>query len=88
MSFFFKLVDETQMYKPPEATRHHKPIKLVILLPLRSDLLCTLHYETPCICTRNCIKYAKMVYGNSGTSLYSLEDSDRLACHFSDPFYS
>ena len=40
------------------------------------------------ICTRNCIKYAKMVYGNSGTSLYSLEDSDRLACHFSDPFYS
>ena len=24
MSFFFKLVDETQMYKPPEATRHYK----------------------------------------------------------------
>ena len=49
MSFFKKLVDETQMYKPPVATRHHKSMKLLILLPLRADLLCTLHYETPCI---------------------------------------
>ena len=38
----------TQMPKPPEATRHHKSIKLFIFLPLRADLLCTLHYETPC----------------------------------------
>ena len=30
---------------------HHKSIKLLILLPLRADLLCTLCYETPCICT-------------------------------------
>ena len=32
---------------------HHKSIKLLILLPLRADLLCTLHYETPCmyVCT-------------------------------------
>ena len=36
------------MYKPPEATRHHKSMKLLILLPLRADLLCTLQYETPC----------------------------------------
>ena len=48
MSFFWKLVDKTKMYEPPEATRHHKLIKLLILLPLRADLLCTLHYETPC----------------------------------------
>ena len=48
MSFFWKLVDETQIPKPPEATRHHTPIKLLILLRLRADLLCTLHYETPC----------------------------------------
>ena len=37
------------MYKPPEATRHYKQITILILLPLRADLLCTLHYETPCI---------------------------------------
>ena len=46
--FFFKLVDETLMSKPLEATRHHKSIKLLILLPLRADLLCILQYETPC----------------------------------------
>ena len=45
---FLKLVDETQMYKPLEATRHYKKIPLLILLPLRADLLCILHYETPC----------------------------------------
>ena len=48
MSFFFKLNDETQNLLSLEATRHHKSIKLLILLPLRADLLCTLHYETPC----------------------------------------
>ena len=48
MSFFWKLVDETQISKPPEATRHHNSIKVLILLPLRANLLCVLHYETPC----------------------------------------
>jgi hypothetical protein len=46
--FFWKLVDETQISKPPEATRHHNSLELLILLPLRADLLCILHYETPC----------------------------------------
>ena len=48
MSFFRKLVDETQISKPPEATRHHNSIKILILLLLRADLLYILHYETPC----------------------------------------
>ena len=43
------LVDETPISKPPEPTMHHNSIKLLILLPLRADLLCTLQYETPCI---------------------------------------
>ena len=45
---FLKLVDATQILKPPEPTTHHSSIKLLILLPLRADLLCTLQYETPC----------------------------------------
>ena len=53
MSFFWNLVDETQNLLTPEATRYHKLIKLLILVPLRSDLLCTLHYETPCIAPSN-----------------------------------
>ena len=48
MSFLWKLVDKTQNLIPPKATRHHKSIKWLIILPLRADLLCTLHYETPC----------------------------------------
>ena len=48
MLFFWKLIRETQISKPPEATRHHNSTKLLILVPLRADLLCTLHYETPC----------------------------------------
>ena len=48
MLLFWKLIDETQMSKPLEATRHHNSTKLLILLPLRADLLCILHYETPC----------------------------------------
>ena len=43
-----KLVDATQILKPPQPTTHHSSIKLLILLPLRADLLCTLQYETPC----------------------------------------
>ena len=46
--FFLKLVNDTQISNPPEATRHHNSIKLLILLPLRADLLYILHYETPC----------------------------------------
>ena len=51
MSFFWKLVDAIQIFLSPEATRHHNSIKLLILLPLRADLLYILHYETPCICS-------------------------------------
>ena len=36
------------MYKPPEATGHHKLLKLSILLPVRANSLCTLQCETPC----------------------------------------
>ena len=28
--------------------RYHNSVKLLILLPLRANLLCILHYETPC----------------------------------------
>ena len=48
MLLFWKLVHETQISKPLEATRHHISTKLLVFLPLRADLLCTLHYETPC----------------------------------------
>ena len=48
MSFFWKLVEETKMYEPPEATGRHKLLKLSILLPIRDNLLCTLQCETPC----------------------------------------
>ena len=44
MLVFWKLVDETQISKPLESTRHNL-IKLLILLPLRVDLLCNLQYE-------------------------------------------
>ena len=53
MSFFKKLVDETQISAPPEATRHHNSKKLLLLLPLRADLLYILHYETPCRWQKN-----------------------------------
>ena len=36
MLLFWKLVDETQMSKPLEATRHHNSTKLLIFLPLRA----------------------------------------------------
>ena len=48
MSFFWKMVDETQIFLTLEATRHHNSIKLLTLLPLRADLLYILYYETPC----------------------------------------
>ena len=48
MLLFCELVDETQISKPPEPTRHLNSIKLWILLPLRAKLLVTLQYEIPC----------------------------------------
>ena len=48
MSLFLKLFDETQIPTPPEATRHHNLKKLLIPLPLRADLLLSVHSETPC----------------------------------------
>ena len=53
MILFWKLIDETQISKPPEPTRHHNSIKLWILLPLRADLLCTLQCEIPCTKVRS-----------------------------------
>ena len=53
MLLFWKLVDKTQMYKPLEPTRHHNLIKLLILLPLRAELLFILQYEIPCRTPRN-----------------------------------
>ena len=49
MLLFWKLVDETKIYEPPEATKHHNSLKLSILLSVRANLLCTLQCETPCI---------------------------------------
>jgi hypothetical protein len=48
MLFFKKLVDETQISRPPEPTMNHKSIKLLMLLPLRAELLFTLQCEIPC----------------------------------------
>ena len=48
MLFFKKLIDETQISKPPKPIRHHNSIRLWILLSLRADLLYILQYETPC----------------------------------------
>ena len=48
MLLFWKLVDETQISKHLEPTRHHNSIKLWSLLSLRADLLYILQYETPC----------------------------------------
>ena len=50
MLLFWKLVDETQMVKPPEPTSHHNSKKYLILLPLRAIYFRSLYYETPCIC--------------------------------------
>ena len=44
-----KLIQETQMSKPPKATRHHNLTKSLILLPLRAIYFSTFQYETPCI---------------------------------------
>ena len=48
MLFFYKLVQETQMSTPPEATRCQNLTKLLILLPLRDNSKSTFQCETPC----------------------------------------
>ena len=49
MSFFWKLVDETQMSNPLEAASYRNSTKLLILLPLRAIYFYSLCYETPCM---------------------------------------
>ena len=49
MSFYWKLFDEKQISTPPEATRNHTSIKLLIPIPLRANLLMSVYSETPCI---------------------------------------
>ena len=51
MLLFWKLVQETQMSTPPEATRHHISTQLLVLLPLRANSKSTFQYETPCTCS-------------------------------------
>ena len=48
MSFFWKLVNETQISAPPEATRHHKSKTILVLLSLRANLKSQFPNETPC----------------------------------------
>ena len=47
MLFFWKLIRETQISKPPEATRYHNSTKLSIFLPLRVIYFSTFQYDTP-----------------------------------------
>ena len=48
MLLFWKLVDETQLVKPPEPTSHHISKKYLILVPFKSIYFRSLYYETPC----------------------------------------
>ena len=43
----WKLVNKTQVYKPPGPTRHHYSIKLLILLPLIAFYFRSFFYGTP-----------------------------------------
>ena len=61
MSLFWKLVGETQISKPPEPTRHHNSIKLLIPLSLRAELIFTLQYEIPCI-IKYLVRLNKILY--------------------------
>ena len=64
------------MYKPPVATRHNKSMKLLILLPLRADLLCTLQYETPC----KYLRFVSHCAANRTERLLSLDNCNVLLC--------
>ena len=71
MSFFWKLVDETQISAPLEATRHHKSKKILVLLSLRANLKIQFRSETPCtyVCTYGCShKYILSTYLGSRIS--------------------
>ena len=48
MLLFLKLVQETQMPTPLEATRQNNLTKLLVLLPLRANSKRTFQCETPC----------------------------------------
>ena len=48
MLLFWKLVDETQMSKPPEATRQHNSAKSLLLLPRRTIWFRPFQYDIPC----------------------------------------
>ena len=64
MLLFWKLVDETQMSKPPEHTRHHDSRKLLILLPLKAIYFSTFQYETPCSWPFKTVFHAPVQWGN------------------------
>ena len=56
MLLFWKLVQETQMSTPLEATRHHISTQLLVLLHLRAIYFSTFQYETPCTTwSRRCL---------------------------------
>ena len=46
MLVFWKLIDETQISKPLEGTRHYNCTKLLIT---QSHLICPFPYDTPCM---------------------------------------
>ena len=80
MLLFWKLVDETQNFKPREPSMHRTSIKLLILLPVRADFLCTLqceiHYEKKLtknirLCMYVCMYVSKYI---SGVFLDNLTD--------------
>jgi hypothetical protein len=48
MLLFWKLVDETQISQPPDATRHHNSTNLSIVLTLRAIQFGPIQYDTPC----------------------------------------
>ena len=48
MSLFWKLVDETQISKPPEPAMSHNSMKLMVLLPFIAIYFRSKHYETLC----------------------------------------
>ena len=54
MLLFYKIVKETQMSTPPEATRQNNLTTLLVLLPLRTNSKSTFQYETPCTIFTKC----------------------------------
>ena len=48
MSLFRKLVDETQISKPPEPAMSHNSMKLMVFQPFIAIYFRSKHYETLC----------------------------------------